>query len=218
MSDNFSGNQVVIYGQVKEQVQLSHVFLGKEYYKTKIRVDRLSGTSDYIPIVTDRNRALILADALRKGENVKIEGELRTRNMREHESADGKRHLMIYVFPRVIGTGNQEEPESTNMVQLEGFICKSPTFRETPLGRKITDICVVVNRQYNNKGSSFYIPCIAWGMDAEQMARLEVGTKIWLKGRIQSRTYSKQISEGVQESRQAYEVSIRPGAYTTLES
>lgn len=215
MSENFVENQALVCGQVEEQVVLSHVFLGKEFYKTRIRVERLSGTPDYVPVVSNKFMADILAEAFKKDKSVKIEGELRTRNMKAHETADGKSHLMIYLFPRTIEICNQEEGENANTVQLEGTICKPPIFRETPLGRKITDLCMAVGRTYG-RGSS-YIPCIAWGMDAEQLSYLEVGTKLQLTGRIQSRTYFKETSKGVREARQAYEVSVKTGEYNILE-
>ena len=36
----------------------------------------------------------------------------------------------------------------TNKVFLDGYICKEPTYRKTPLGREIADVLLAVNRPY----------------------------------------------------------------------
>ena len=80
-----------------------------------------------------------------------------------------------------------------------------PVYRKTPLGREIADLLVAVNRPY---GKSDYIPCICWGRNARYASGFEVGTHIQLWGRIQSREYTKKISEEEIERRIAYEVSV----------
>ena len=93
----------------------------------------------------------------------------------------------------------------TNEVVLVGFICKKPIYRQTPFGREIADILLAVNRSYNK---SDYIPTIAWGRTARFCQNLEVGIKVRLVGRVQSRMYEKKYEDGTVESRVAYEVSI----------
>ena len=88
---------------------------------------------------------------------------------------------------------------------MEGYICKDPIYRKTPLGREIADLLVAVNRPY---GKSDYIPCICWGRNARYASGFEVGTHIELWGRIQSREYTKKLSEEAVEKRVAYEVSV----------
>ena len=104
----------------------------------------------------------------------------------------------MHLFWFIIGNKN------SNQIYLNGFICKQPVYRETPLGREIADIIVAVNRAYNK---SDYIPCIAWGRNAKFVSKLSVGDNIKVRGRIQSRAYSKKSGE-VTEERVAYEVSI----------
>ena len=93
----------------------------------------------------------------------------------------------------------------TNEVVLIGFICKKPIYRQTPFGREIADILLAVNRAYNK---SDYIPCIAWGRNARFSQNLEVGTKVKVVGRVQSREYEKKYEDGTSEVKVAYEVSI----------
>ena len=74
----------------------------------------------------------------------------------------------------------------------------------TPLGRSICDVILAVNRHY---GRADYLPCIAWGQTAVQIAGMDVGERLALEGRVQSRTYTKLLESGSEE-RTAFEVSI----------
>ena len=75
----------------------------------------------------------------------------------------------------------------------------------TPFGREITDLLVAVNRAYNK---SDYIPCIVWGRNARYASGLEVGDKVVMSGRVQSRDYEKKLETGEVVTRTAYEVSV----------
>ena len=101
----------------------------------------------------------------------------------------------------------EEDEENTpvNQIFMDGFICKPPVYRKTPLGREIADLLVAVNRSY---GKSDYIPCICWGRNARFAARFEVGVHVQIWGRIQSREYVKRLNEDEVEKRTAYEVSV----------
>ena len=93
----------------------------------------------------------------------------------------------------------------TNQIFLDGFICKEPIYRKTPLGREIADLLIAVNRPY---GKSDYIPCIAWGRNARYASQFLVGSRLRIWGRVQSREYTKRISDTETEKRVAYEVSV----------
>ena len=93
----------------------------------------------------------------------------------------------------------------TNQIFLDGYICKEPIYRKTPLGREIADLLIAVNRPY---GKSDYIPCIAWGRNARYASTFEVGGHIQIWGRVQSREYVKKINEEESEKHIAYEVSV----------
>ena len=64
---------------------------------------------------------------------------------------------------------------------------------------------VAVNRSYKK---SDYIPCILWGRNAKFCETLNVGSRVKLTGRIQSRKYEKKLEDGTVLSKVAYEVSI----------
>lgn len=63
---------------------------------------------------------------------------------------------------------------------------------------------IAVNRSF---GRSSYIPCILWGRNARKTANLEIGQKLKLQGRIQSKKYKKKYP-GKSTIKEAYEVSI----------
>ena len=106
-------------------------------------------------------------------------------------------------------TGNakpkEEENKDPNSIFLDGYICKRPVYRKTPLGREITDLLVAINRPYNK---SDYIPSIVWGRNAKFARNLNVGDRIQIWGRIQSRFYEKKIDEETTVKKVAYEVSV----------
>ena len=125
-----------------------------------------------------------------------VEGEVRTFNNRSGEWP----RLVISVFARTLAP---TEEADENRVRLRGALCKSPNLRTTPMGREICDLILAVNRRY---GRSDYLPCICWGSKAREAALWEVGTRLLLEGRIQSRRYSK-LTENGSEERTAYEIS-----------
>ena len=138
----------------------------------------------------------------------------RFRSYNRHE--EQKNRLVLSVFVREISF-MEEEPDGTktNSIWLDGYICKEPIYRKTPLGREIADLLLAVNRPY---GKSDYIPCICWGRNARYASGFEVGEHVQLLGRIQSREYVKRISDTETEKRVAYEVSVSKLEKTLIDS
>ena len=136
------------------------------------------------------------------GEFIMASGQFRSYNWHEEQ----KNRLVLSVFVREISF-MEEEPDGskTNSILLDGYICKEPIYRKTPLGREIADLLLAVNRPY---GKSDYIPCICWGRNARYASGFEVGEHVQVLGRIQSREYVKKLSETETEKRDAYEVSV----------
>ena len=198
-ADNiYETNKIMIAGQIKSSLQFSHKTYGEVFYTFVLGVERRSGYVDEINVMISER--LIYETPLQTGDFVEITGQIRTYN----ETVDGKNKLNVVVFVREILT-NEDVVYYENYVFLEGFLCKSPIKRTSPLGRDICDLMIAVNRMYNK---SDYIPCIAWGRNANYAETLEVGTKIYIEGRIQSREYKKKFDDGTSELRKAFEVSI----------
>ena len=201
MSDKIiENNQVTIMGEVASAFTYSHEVFGEGFYMADVLVKRLSSSEDRIPLmISDR-----LMDVTRDytGEFIKVSGQFRSYNRHEEQ----KNRLVLSVFAREVEFIDEElDGAKTNHILLEGYICKKPIYRKTPLGREIADLLLAVNRPY---GKSDYIPCICWGRNARFASGFEVGEHVQILGRIQSRDYVKKLSETETETRTAYEVSV----------
>ena len=193
-----SNNIVTIVGIVKGKPTFSHEMFGEDFYNLDLIVPRLSDVSDELP-VTVSERLMVGID-IEKDTQIATEGQLRSYN----KFVDGTNKLILTIFARNISLSG-EEIKNPNQIFLDGYICKRPIYRTTPFGREITDMLIAVNRPYNK---SDYIPCIAWGRNARYSEKLQVGDRIRVWGRIQSREYQKKISDEEVITRTAYEVSI----------
>ena len=186
-------NKIVLAGLVTEEPIFSHEVHGEKFYRFRLLSSRKSGNCDVLMCTVPE----IIKNGINEGNMVKVLGEVRTRNVHE----DDKNHLEITVFVKEVLLYEEDE----NNVELDGFICKEPTYRETPFGRQITDLIVASNRERNYK--SDYIPCIAWGRNAIRTSEFNVGTRVKVLGRLQSREYTKRLGDGTKEVRVAYELS-----------
>ena len=192
-------NQVEVAGRIQSEFQFSHEIFGEGFYTVKLLVNRLSEATDEIPLLISERVMDVTKDC--RGMLVKACGQFRSYN--KHE--ENRNHLVLSVFVRDIEFLESMEDVKPNQIILDGFICKQPVYRMTPLGREICDILLAVNRSY---GKSDYIPCICWGRNARFAGNLEIGSRIELIGRIQSREYQKRINENEVIKRVAYEVSV----------
>ncbi len=193
-------NKVYVSGEIMSKFEFSHEVCSGKFYTSSILTFRMSGTPDIIPIMVSDRLVDVKADW--KGRYIKVEGQFRSYNKHEGD----RNRLILSVFAREFEEC-EELPfdNDKNTIVLDGYLCKEPKYRRTPLGREITDILLVVNRPY---GKSDYIPCICWGRNARLAESLEAGTRIQIEGRIQSREYQKKISDTETETRTAYEVSV----------
>ena len=197
-----NNNQVVVAGEIVSDFRFSHEIFGEGFYMVDLVVSRLSDAHDVIPLmVSDR---LFDVEKSHIGEKVLAKGQFRSYN--KHE--ENKNRLILSVFVREIEVIDavDDKENKPNQIYLDGYICKEPIYRMTPLGREIADILLAVNRAY---GKSDYIPCICWGRNARYASNFQVGTRVCIWGRVQSREYTKKISESECETRVAYEVSVQ---------
>ena len=211
MSDKIiENNQVTIMGKVATEFSFSHEVFGEGFYMVEVEVKRLSNSEDRIPLMISERLIDVTQDYT--GEYIMVHGQFRSYNRHEEQ----KNRLVLSVFVREISF-MEEEPDGTktNSIWLDGYICKEPIYRKTPLGREIADLLLAVNRPY---GKSDYIPCICWGRNARYTSGFEVGEHVQLLGRIQSREYVKRISDTETEKRVAYEVSVSKLEKTLIDS
>ena len=211
MSDKIiENNQVTIMGKVATEFSFSHEVFGEGFYMVEVEVKRLSNSEDRIPLMISERLIDVTQDYT--GEYIMVHGQFRSYNRHEEQ----KNRLVLSLFVREISF-MEEEPDGTktNSIWLDGYICKEPIYRKTPLGREIADLLLAVNRPY---GKSDYIPCICWGRNARYASGFEVGEHVQILGRIQSREYVKRISDTETEKRVAYEVSVSKLEKTLIDS
>lgn len=191
-------NVVNLRGEIENNLEFSHEIFGEKFYNVKIKISRLSDSFDILPM-TISERLLGEVD-ISNNRLVSVSGQLRSYN----KNIENRNKLVLTVFAREIKEA-EEGVRDPNSIFLDGYICKDPVYRKTPLGREITDLLVAINRPYNK---SDYIPSIVWGRNAKFAKNLEVGDRVQMWGRIQSREYEKKLPDGETIKKVAYEVSI----------
>ena len=190
-------NKVYFVGEIVSEATFSHEVYGEGFYELFVKVMRLSGQADILPVTISER--LIQGNDLKIGSVICALGQFRSYNKLEN----GRSRLMLTVFVREIVA--EAPSKNPNSIVLSGYICKPPVYRTTPFNREIADLLIAVNRAYNK---SDYIPCIAWGRNARFVQNLKVGDRVALSGRIQSREYQKRLSETETVTMTAYEVSV----------
>ena len=196
----FTNNQVTIAGRVVGEFGYSHTVYGEDFYTVDIEVSRLSNSNDIIPVMVSERILDVRADY--RGYVLRANGQFRSYNRHE----ETRNRLVLSVFAREVEIVEPEEEEQDpNHIFLDGYVCKKPVYRKTPLGREIADVLLAVNRPY---GKSDYIPCICWGRNARFAGKLAVGEHVAIWGRIQSREYQKKIGNDEIVNKVAYEVSV----------
>ncbi|MDE6210875.1 MAG: single-stranded DNA-binding protein [Clostridia bacterium] len=195
--EQMNNNKLQLVGTVVKEPIYTHEVFGEGFYETVVAVPRLSEQKDYIPItISDR---LLVRHEVQVGNKINLVGQFRSYNKIEGE----KSKLLLTAFVRDLLP--MDETVTPNSIEITGYICKPPIYRTTPFKREICDVLIAVNRAYNK---SDYIPCIMWGRNARFVQNMKVSEKLTVVGRIQSRTYVKNLGEDKSEERVAYEVSV----------
>lgn len=198
-------NSITLRGSLQALPQFSHENHGRRFYKFFLEVPRLSGAVDVLPVIAQEATVFRLDPTA--GEMLTVTGQIRSHNLRQ----DGSRHLLIFVFATDILV---EDGEPINDACITGPICRQPTYRRTPLGREICDVMVAVPRAFHRAD---YLPCILWGRTAYDISACQVRDILTIRGRLQSRVYTKLTPEGSLE-RTAYELSALSAEVTEQNS
>lgn len=189
-------NRIVAVGKFEGGLEFSHEVMNEPFYTATLMVKRLSGALDRLPVTIPGK--LLTEDTLPNDRLYMVQGQVRSYN----KVVDGSGRLMVTLFAQSIT--ECAENDTLNKVTISGALCRPPVYRSTPFGREICDMMLAVSRAF---GKSDYIPCIAWGRNAQYAARFNVGDRIKLTGRLQSREYQKLLENGEYMMRMAYEVS-----------
>lgn len=190
-------NSISLVGTVKE-LKFDHFNNDNDIYRLVISTDRLSGISDEVRV--NVGWYLLHSKEVKVGDRIQVEGTIRTYRKDSH--------LIMVVVAKQIITENVSE-QDRNVATVDGFICKPPIFRATPLGRYILDLHIAHNDDY---GRSSYIPSIMWGQLAHKYKDITIGEGISVTGRLQSRKYIKLVDDQeVEKTANEYSIiSIKP--------
>jgi len=188
-------NHMSAAGRLEGPLEMSHKVMNEPFYTGTLLVKRLSGTIDRLPVTVPGK---LLTAEWDEGAQWLMQGQVRSYN----KVVEGAGRLMITLFVQHMSSG--VDNDTLNRVELSGALCKPPVYRSTPFGREICDLMLAVNRAF---GKSDYIPCIAWGRNAQFASRFHVGDRVRITGRLQSREYQKLLENGEYLCRNAFEVS-----------
>ena len=132
-------NKVSVIGEVVSEFTFSHEVFGEGFYIADLAVSRLSDQVDVIPLMISERLLDVSKDY--RGMTMEAIGQFRSYN--RHEGA--KNRLVLSVFVREIHFLEEfTDYTKTNQIFLEGYICKEPIYRKTPLGREIADMLLAV--------------------------------------------------------------------------
>ena len=201
-------NMFKVAGKIKS-IEKSHSYTTRDgetndFYKAVIEVPRLSDKSDELPMVIPGK---VMAKSMpEKDDLVLMEGQVRSRNYTEGESG----HLAVFGYVASIAALDglsYDDIDNKNIVKLDGYVCKEPTFRKTRTGRTISDLLIAHNRKpYDGVHyKSDYVPAVAWGALAGKASKMPVGECVEICGRFQSRSYLRKSDS---KERTVHEISV----------
>lgn len=85
-----------------------------------------------------------------------------------------------------------------NSVQLMGNLARDPEVRYTQSGRAVATFTVAASNTYidsatnETKEQTAFINCVAWGKLGEAVGNYRKGNRLFVEGRIQTRSYETQ--------------------------
>ena len=84
-----------------------------------------------------------------------------------------------------------------NSVQLMGHLAKDVELRYTQTGKPVATFTVAATNVYKDpngdaKEFTAFVNCVAWGKNGEYMSQFMKGQKVFVQGRLQTRSYEAQ--------------------------
>lgn len=82
-----------------------------------------------------------------------------------------------------------------NSVQILGNLARDPELRFTKTGRAVSTFTVAATNTYidsttnETKEQTAFINCVAWGKTGESVGACKKGERLFVEGRIQTRSY-----------------------------
>lgn len=207
-------NVVGLAGELTELEEVNNICgLPFSGYLGKIETPRPSGITDEVVVAFEDSVIMRQDDAengvlweFAAGSRLLISGKMQT--LKDFESG----RVLVFILADYVALSPKAMLQ--NDVALVGELAYAPVHRETPRGKRITDIFVKVQNELT--AGTCYIPCICWQETADEVANWQKGDKVKLLGRYQSREYVKSTEtqngdklEIRKETKVAYELSVQ---------
>lgn len=190
-----TANHITLTGTLASLPEYSHQNHERKFFRFLLAVERLSGTEDLLPVLAAED---VLEQAeLFEGERFTIEGQIRSFNNREPTG----RRLILCVYALSMTT---TDAPMQNEAVLTGTVCKPA--RLPADAARTADHRSVSGRTAPVPQDGLY-PLHFVGPDGAGRRRIPDRTELTLTGRLQSRTYLKNLGE-TSETRTAYEFSV----------
>jgi len=146
-------NQVTIMGKIVSGFLYSHEIYGEGFYMVDVEVERLSDSTDIIPVMISERLLDVSQDYI--GACISVNGQFRSYNRHEEK----KNKLVLSVFAREIEFIDEiDENAKSNQIFLDGFICKelyAPFVLEKDFDyiKDLNNKFTIVQRQAENAGA-----------------------------------------------------------------
>lgn len=197
-------NSISLKGIIRN-IRESHKINDIEYNKADLVVTRKDGKQDVLNL-----RFKKFSNKYQDNQEVCLKGNVRSYSK---QLSDGKNKVELYIFtyfdqPEL----DENDQEIINEFHIDGRICKIDELRTTKDGKHNIHFILANNLiiQESNQKLNSYLPCIAWGKLAKQLAEMNVNDQIEISGELHSREYKKIINydTGEFEFRVAHECVV----------
>jgi hypothetical protein len=197
---SISGQIISNIEDVAEQSSSNKVIDKYGYKVIEIASVRQSGASDKVRILCSEEQVKALSNQYNTITRIKVSGELVSYNFTRE---DGKRGVYIAVKANRIIPYNEKEDVNHVLVYADLVSTKPP--RSTKVGGSVMD--VILTYTDNNEHTS-YINAIVWNSLVPFFKGVDKEDHLYVKGRLQSRDYTKVLDNGVITQKTAYELSV----------
>lgn len=191
-------NQIELTGLIKN-IQPSHKIKDIEYDQAHLLVTRADGREDLLTLKFKK-----YSNKYSENDQVELLGNIRSYS---EKLADGRNKVSLYVFTYF----DLPEESACNHFKIDGRICKLEDIRKTKSGKHNIHFILANNLiiEETNQKLNSYLPCIAWGKTALDIAKLHVNDKVIIEGEFHSREYKKILADGELEIRVAHELAVK---------
>ena len=198
-------NQIILKNAVIRNIHFSHTIRDTEYDRADVLVKRADGKEDVLPLLFKK-----YSNPYKENDQIDLVGNIRSFSKRLDT---GKNSVELYVFTYFDSPENniEDEGQNNNCAVIDGRICKINPLKivshDKPYLHFILANNIIVT--HTSQKISSYIPTVAWGNLAQELADLPISTQLELEGELQSREYKKKIDDEEFEIRIARELVVK---------